>query len=158
MNDLLTIILKETYTLSQLKKRLKILEYYFQQKFFHASQNTDLSPKDTVWFNALPKSFLDTFNKDNLSQNLNNLTNKTKVLPILVIYLAFEADEQIIEQIGAKARSIFGPTLLLDIKYNTTLIAGCALSWKGVYKDYSLHEKIEERKLAILQNFKKFLR
>ena len=158
MNDLLTIILKDTYTLPQFKKRLKILEAYFQQKFFHAVQNADITPEDTEWFNSLPKSFLGKINKDNFSENLNSLTDKINTMPILVIYLAFEADDQLLDQIGAKARSNFGPNLLLDIKYNSTLIAGCALSWKGIYKDYSLHEKIEERRLAILQNFKKFLR
>lgn len=158
MNPILNIILKNTYTVFQFKRRLKLLQSYYQQKFFQAATVEILPAQDTEWFNSLPKSFADSFNKNNLSENLTNLINKINTMPVVTLYLPFEANEETLDQIGIKVRSFFGPTLLLDIKYNPVLIAGCALSWKGIYKDYSLRSRIDEKKPVILESFKKFLR
>lgn len=158
MDDILSTILKDTYTLSQFKKRLKILQSYFQQQFFHSLATESLTPKDSLWFKSLPKSFMESFSKDNLSQNLGSLTKKISSMQILTVYLPIDVTDEALDQIGSKVRNLFGEKFLLDIKYNPNLIAGCALSWKGIYKDYSLHSKISERRLAILQSFKKFLR
>jgi|SRR3990167_5861047 len=158
MDDLLTVILQDTYTLSQFKKRLKILQSYFQQQFFRSLATENLTPRDSQWFKSLPKSFMESFNKDNLSQNLSSLNSKINSTPILTVYLPIDVSDEALDQIGSKVRNLFGENFLLDVKYNPNLIAGCALTWKGIYKDYSLHSRIGERKLAILQSFKKFLR
>ena len=38
------------------------------------------------------------------------------------------------------------------------LIAGAALVWKGVYRDYSLRAKLEQKRQELLEEFRKFLR
>lgn len=158
MDQILAVILKDTYSLSQLKKRLQILQSTFQQQFFHSQATENLTPKDNQWLKSLPKSFIAAFNKDNLTQNLSSLSSKINSTSILTLYLPIDVSDEILDQIGNKVRQNFGANFLIDIKYNPILIAGCALSWKGIYKDYSLHSKIAERRLAILQSFKKFLR
>ncbi len=158
MIDILNIILKDTYTVSQLKRRVRMLQYYFQQKFFQSAINEAISPEDAAWFKTLPASFLNLFNKDNLSQIIAQLSSQINKMPVITVFLPFEASEGTLDQIGIKARSLFNPALVLDIKYNPSLTAGCAISWKGIYKDFSLHSRIEERKPAILESFKKFLR
>lgn len=158
MDQIINTILQNTYTLSQFKKRLQILQSTFQQQFFHSLITENLTPKDNQWLQSLPKSFMDAFNKDNLTQNLSSLSSKINSTPILTVYLPIDVSDEVLDQIGNKVRQNFGANLLLDVKYNPILIAGCALSWKGIYKDYSLHSKIAERRLAILQSFKKFLR
>ena len=79
-------------------------------------------------------------------------------LPIVTIYLTFEPDEATLSQIGQRAKKTFNKLLIFDIKYDPRLIAGAALVCKGVYRDYSLRSKIEEKRLIILNNFKKFLK
>jgi hypothetical protein len=158
MDKLLPVILKNTYTLGQFKKRLRLLQDSFQQGFFNGPAFKPQSAEDENWLKSLPKEFMDFFNKENLSQTLASLTTQVATLPTITIYLAFEATDEALEQIGLKARSVFGENYLLDIKYNPSLIAGCSLSFKGRLKDYSLHAKILENKQAILDSFKKFLR
>lgn len=158
MDNLLDILLKDTYTLSQLKHKLKIIKSQLSQKFFGGGALEPLTPKDSTWFSALPENFLGEFNKDNLSLILTYFSNQINKMETLTIYLSFDAGGDILDQIGIKTRTTFGKIMLLDVKYNPALIAGCAISWKGIYKDYSLHSRIGERKLAILQSFKKFLR
>ena len=82
---------------------------------------------------------------------------KIESLRVLTLYLTFDPDEEALSQIGGYVRTNFPNIQLLDIKFDPNLIAGAALSSGGVYKDYSLRTKINERKAVILDNFKKFL-
>lgn len=154
-NDILKIILTNTYSLAQLKARLRILKSNLLKTFFGGvTLNQDLG-----WLKSLPPSFYQKFSKDNAYQIFSGLEMEISKIKTLTIYLTFEPDETTLSQIGVYARKTFNsPALLLDIRLDPNLIAGTALVWKGVYKDYSLRAKIESRKEEILQGFKKFLR
>lgn len=159
MNEILNTILKDTYSLAQLKHRLNILKSYFLKAFFgNLEQTAPVSKEDLNWLNSMPEIFYQQFNKNNVYQIFDDLENLTLKITPLTIYLTFEPDNVTLAQIGAYARKAFGTALLLDIKFNPGLIAGCSLSFKGIQKDYSLRVKIEERKLQISEGFKKFLR
>jgi len=168
MNNILATILKDTYSLSQLKHRLRILKSNLLKTFFGGITSTSeeskptsevTHPEDSNWLKSLPQSFYQQFNKDNVYQIFSDLEKMTTNLPILTMYLAFEPDEATLNQLGTFVRQTFNfPLLLLDIKINPNLIAGTALVWKGIYKDYSLHAKIEEKRNEISQGFKRFLR
>lgn len=156
-NNILNVILTNTYTLSELKHRLSSLKSFLEQQFFGGGKQ-DLSQIDTAWINSLPPTFLQNFNKDNLSAAFEELQKQITKLQTLTLYLTFDPDTDSIQQIGEFARKTFSQLIILDIKYDSNLIAGSALVWKGVYKDYSLRSKIDERKGEILESFKKFLR
>ncbi|OGE64836.1 hypothetical protein A3I48_04475 [Candidatus Daviesbacteria bacterium RIFCSPLOWO2_02_FULL_36_7] len=157
MNDILSIILKDTYSLSQLKHRLRILKSSLLKAFF-GGENLTFSPTQLSWLKSLPTEFYQKFNKDNVYQIFTEIEKEISKLKTLTIYLTFEPDELTLTQLGAYVRTNFGPNFLLDIKLKPDLIAGPALVWKGIYKDYSLKAKLEARKAEILQEFKKFLR
>ena len=159
MNDLLNTILKETFSLNGLKHRLRILKSNLLKTFFgNEKEEVTLSTQDLNWLKSLPLSFYQQFNKDNVYQIFFDLEAAEAKLKILTMQLTFEPDEDALNQIGTFARKIFDPTIILDIKLNPNLIAGAALVWKGIYRDYSLRTKIEEKKPEILEGFKKFLR
>lgn len=159
MNEILNTILKDTYTLTQLKHRLNILKSYLLNSFFSSgTQNEALSSPDLNWLKSLPPTFYQQFTKDNVYKIFADLESKINQFQPLIIYLTFEPDDAAISQIGAFARKTFKDLLLLDTKFDPNLIAGAALVWKGIYKDYSLRAKIEERKTEMLESFKKFLR
>ncbi len=161
MDDILTIVLQNTYSLSQLKTRLRVLKSNLLKTFFGGAQDLSggtLSTTDLNWLQSLPPIFYQKFTKDNVYQIFTSLEKTILSLPVLTAYLTFEPDNISLSQLGAAARKNFFPNLLLDIKLDPNLIAGTALVWKGVYKDYSLKSKLEARKEEILQEFKKFLR
>lgn len=158
MDNLLNIILKDTYSLSELKARVSSLKAKLLKDFFGTSEDLQPQASQINWLNSLPSEVLTNFNKDNVYSVFEDLEKKITTLTPLTIFLSFEPDESSLNSIGQYARMAFNnPTLLLEIKYNPALIAGAALSWKGILRDYSLHSRIEERKLAILENYKKFL-
>lgn len=157
--EILNTILKDTYTLTQFKHRLHILKANLLKTFFGSEEESlPLSPEDLSWLKSLPDSFYQKFNKDNVYRIFSDLEQEAIKLSILTIYFAFEPDEPTINRIGLFARKTFTSPLLLDIKLDLNLIAGTALSWKGILRDYSLRAKIKERKGEILENFKRFLR
>lgn len=156
--DALNIILQNTYTLTQLHHRVRLLKSKMMNSFFAPLKIEDFEPTDTVWLNSLPTNLYQMFTKDNVVNIFNEIENNISKLSNLTIYLPFYWDDAVAQQLGNFARSNFGNLLILDIKYDPKLIAGCGLVWKGVYKDYSLKSKIEEKKEEILVNFKKFLR
>lgn len=156
MNELLNIILKDTFSQVQLKHVMLILRAYLSQKIF--GSEAQFSPEDLNRLNSLPDHFYQQFNNQNAYQLLDQIGGEAKKITPLVLYLAFEPDEATISQICSFARQTFQqPNLILDVKFNPLLIAGCSLSFRGVYKDYSLKAKIEERKQDLITSFKKFL-
>lgn len=157
MDEILAIILKDTYSLSQLKHRLRILKSSLLKVFF-GGQDLSFSPAELNWLKSLPNQFYQKFNKDNVYQIFAEIEKETNNLKTLTMYLTFEPDEATLSQLGNYVRANFSQTLVLDIKLNPTLIAGTALVWNGVYRDYSLKAKLESKKAEILQEFKRFLR
>lgn len=158
MDDLLQPILQNTYSLSSLKRRLRILKSILSNKFFGGNPPESPNTDDSLWINSLPGGFLEKFNKDNISKFFSDIETRMQGLQTVTLYLPFDPPDDAIKEIGLNIRNTFGKPLLLDIRYDPRLIAGCALSWKGIYRDYSLKGRIEERKLAILESFKKFLK
>lgn len=157
--DILNTILNDTFSLSQLNHRLRILKSNLLKKLFGGeAENLTLSTQDLDWLKSQSSDFYQKFNKDNVYQIFSQIEKEIAKLPTLTMYLTFEADEATLAQIGTFARKTFGLPLILNIKLDPTLIAGTALVWKGVIRDYSLRTKIESKKAEILEEFKKFLR
>ncbi|MBI4035410.1 F0F1 ATP synthase subunit delta [Candidatus Daviesbacteria bacterium] len=158
MNEILTIILKDTYSLSQLKHRLRILKTSLLKAFFGSKEEISFSPDELSWLKSLPDNFYQKFSKDNIYQIFTEFEQEISKLQTLTIHLTFEPDESTLAQIGTYVRHHFEATIPLDIKFDPSLIAGAALVWKGVYKDYSLKARLDAKKTEMLQEFKRFLR
>lgn len=157
MNDTLAIILKDTFTLTQLKNRVRALKGNLLKNFFGGASNLQPTVTQLNWLSTLPPSFNAQFNKDNVYKIFNDIEKKVQQLPTLTLYITFEPPDDTIYQIGTFAKKNFGPSFLLDIKLDPNLIAGAALVWKGMYRDYSLRIKLEQKKNEILENFKKYI-
>lgn len=157
-NPVLATILKDTYTNTELKHKLNILKSYLLQNLFGSQSQKEWAAKDLVWLKSQPASFFQYFNKDNIYNLFAEIEKQISQIKILTIYLTFEPDENSLAQIGQMARKTFNKLMILDIKYDPNLIAGAALVWNGIYKNYSLRSKIEEHKNEILESFKKYLR
>ena len=156
MHDIINIIIEDSYSLSSLKHKIRILKSFLSTYFFGGVRE-QFSPSDQIFLNSLPKAFVQKFSKDNLSQIFSQTEESLNNLSLLTIYLPFEPIDEAVKNIAVKARGLFNQNLILDIKYNPSLIAGCALAWKGIYRDYSLRSRIESQKNKILESFKTFL-
>lgn len=165
---LLETILENTFTKSDLDRRLRLLKEYMVKSLFREVKLGKVRPEllnispdiasDLTWLESIPDTFFHHFNRQNLHEKLNEIAKMTEELPTIVINLPIESTEREISDIGSKVRTTFKDNYLIDIKIDPSLIAGCSLVWEGVIKDFSLRAKIEEQKEAILESFKRSLR
>lgn len=161
MDPILEKILEQTFTFSKLKKRLNLLKTYLANFFFAdqtISKDNVLDQEELQWINSLGGDFLNHFNKDNIYSTFESLEKQALELTNLTVYFALALPDEELAQVGKWLRSNINKNLLFDAKINPELIGGCALVYKGIYKDYSLKNKININKNEILQNFSKTLK
>lgn len=146
---MLEIILENSLTLQGVYKNLRILKEYLTSQIY-GSEKQNLEKEDTEWIKQLDKTFLQQFNKENLSTEFEKIISNLEKIPILIIYFAFQPDNEQIKSVWLWLKKNYPERIILDVKTDLSLIAGCALVWKGSYKDYSLKSKIEENRQDIL--------
>lgn len=156
----LDLFLKNIYTKTDSLRRARILTQVLDQKLFNSSEDIakQLNQDDLEWLNGLDKEFLESFNKQNLASQLNWLKDSINQINYLTLYIPFEMPLEEKKNIGQKLRSTYGPRFLFEIKLNPLLIGGCALVWKGIYRDYSLKNRIEQQKQPILSILKEYIK
>lgn len=154
--QILDTILKDSFTMYDLKRKVRILKTYLFNTFYGGqNEQTALEQSETSWLKSLPQDFYSSFNKNNVSQIITDIEAKIKQIQPLVVYLPFSTTDEACAEIGRFVRKTFSNSLIIDTKFDSKLIAGCALSFRGIYKDYSLRVRIEEKKTEILESFKK---
>lgn len=161
MDPILEKILEQTFTFSKLKKRLNLLKTYLVNLYFAdqtISKDNVYDQEGLNWINTLGQDFLSHFNKDNVYSLFEALEKQSSQLNSLTIYFAIPLPDEELAQVGRWLRSNIDKNLLFDAKINPELIGGCALVYKGIYKDYSLKNKINLNRNDILQNFKRTLK
>ncbi len=152
---MIDVILQNTYTLADLKHRLRILKEYLEGQIFLSPSS--LSVDDQTWVNSLPKDFLNQFNKDNLSGLFDRLEKELAKISPLVLYLSFNPDPETVSRLSLWLKNNLTQPYLLEIKLDPGLIGGCALVLQGIYQDYSLRARIQQQKNLILQEFKRYI-
>lgn len=158
-------ILLTTYTFTILQKRLRALRSYLLHRFFSSQpdqQNSlkgvDITVNDLSWIYSLGNDFISGFNRDNVYSKLQLLEMESKKLPLVILYLAFEPNDEAVRLIGEFLRNQFSASIIFEYKNNPALIGGVAVSWKGIYKDYSVKELINQKQSEILMSFKTYLK
>ncbi len=158
-NQILSLILKNTYTLHDLKHRLRILKAVVEQKLFGTNTAAlTFSPEETSWLNSLGSEFIAQFNEKNVYTLFGAAEKAIENTEAVILYLPFQADQATVNQLGSWFRQNLTNNLLFDIKLDPNLIGGCALVRGGIYKDYSLKSKIYDQRDKILTEFRKYFR
>lgn len=153
--DILNEILKDTFTLESFKKRVSVLKLILEKKIFKSedqSKNEHLSEMGK-------SSLLDQVNADNFQELFKVIDQFITDQTPLTIYFVFIPDETQVKEIGEwLRRSLNNPRLIFDVKVDPGLIGGCAIAYKGVYRDYSLKAKISQNKEKLMEEFRRYLK
>lgn len=170
MGKLLTTILGNTFRQSDLKHRLVLLRQFLEFRFFKAHKNENLvfqlneffvSKKESRdEFNALNSwgySFFSQFNKENSYKNLDAIEVAVQTLPVMTVYLPLELPIYEIPKLGAWLRLNVADNLIFDLKIDRALIGGCALAYRGNYRDFSLKFYLEKNKAAVKRVIEDYL-
>ncbi len=170
-----------TYTKPQLIRRIRVLRDFAFFRLFNLSVEQQKLPlssqiqlflalhqKDILELNLLRQegnwmtslgdeffSLINPANNNDFFKTLEDMANNTK--PI-IIYLPIELPEPNQLELGQWLKTNVGPQSLYEISFNGELIGGCAISYNGTYRDYSLRAKINNNKEAILTSLKSYKR
>lgn len=159
IQQLLNKILEKTYTVNDLARRIRYIKQIAENQVFNSLNNTIESfQNDAEWINSLGGDFFKSFNRENVYELTEALEKSVNSMKKLVLYLPFELPPEQTVEIGQKLRQDFGPNFIFDPKINPNLIAGCALVWNGVYHDYSVHGRIQEKQSDILSVFRTYVK
>lgn len=149
-NDLITTFFANTYSLQQAKARLRLLRTYLLRSFYEQNQTPETDP----WLLSLGDDFYKKFTRDTVYKNLRAIEEAVVKIQPLIFYIAFDIPEEEVNNLGLWFRKNCQSNIIFDIRHDPNLIGGCAMSWHGVYKDYSVRSRIELNKDKILGNIK----
>lgn len=151
-------IIAETYTLTQLQRRLETLRLYLNIRLFKKNTDTSLPiPEDDLnWLISLGDDFYKEINVKNHLEVFTKLESLSKSQVPITIVIPFDIPGGEIIHLVSNLRSDLNRLILVEIKHDPELIAGCALVYKGVYRDYSIRAKIEQNKEKILEGLKNY--
>lgn len=151
----LDIFTVDIFTISDLKRKLRILKEYLEKKIFGGNLQIELTTQENLWLKSLP-DMSTVINAKDFSKQMTDLTQTVDSLTPLVVYLAFNPSDEIIRQLTLALRKMFNSNLIfLDIKQDPGLLGGAAFVYKGIYKDYSLRAKLEQNREKILLELKR---
>ena len=164
--DLLERILANTYTTSEVYKRLLVLEDMLQHSLFekegggidreqrlYNKYQTASERASAEAVAAWGKEFFDAFNKENLHVEMQALKSSIEEVPRLVLYAPVSFETKHIEEIGSWCRKNIDGRLLLDLRIDPQSAGGCMFVWHDTLHDFSLHYFLKKREFE----FKKLI-
>ena len=161
-NNILDYLFKNCFSKADLLHHLSTLEsffefYFFQnqtlslvtsQKEYFLKENIQESDKEILL--SYPVSFYSFFSLENFYDLLKKAREFIEKMENLTISLPFEAASREKEKIGKKVYDLFsGRRIAFDFKHDPLLLAGCALIFRGIYKDYSLKNILENNEQEV---------
>lgn len=132
--ELFNYLLNHNYTKSDLLGSVRLLRQAVEKDLYKNDDKKKL-------FHSLPTLGEDPYSK------IEEYTKKIKELPELTLFLSFTPDEPNLAMLINWLRKEVNPSLLVNIKLEPHLGAGCAFIIDGVYHDYSITKDLVLSKL-----------
>lgn len=155
--QLMSLFISNCYTTHKVNKRVRNLKNFLTQKIFNSEGlDEEIDSEELEWVSNLDESLLEKINKDNLGPIFQKIDADLKALKVLTIYFAVQIPQNELDRLGIWLRQNFLKDMLFESRLDPTLLAGSALVWNGVYKDYSIRAKIQEKKIQLIESLKTF--
>lgn len=158
MDEVLSLFLQSNYSSSQIRHRLNTLKNFLQARLFNSSVSlSEIPVEDKTWLESLDSRLIAHFNPYNMDTEFKSFEQKLHDIKPLTIFLPFQIPDEEVDNLGRYIRQNFKPDAVLEIKFDGNLIGGAALSWNGVYKDYSIRSLITQNQTQLIEAFKNYL-
>ncbi|MDP3983167.1 MAG: hypothetical protein Q8Q65_03770 [bacterium] len=147
--ELFNYLLANNYTKSGLLESVRLLRQAVEKDLYSSDGKAQS-------LGLLPAKLYADFTKEDLYTKIKEYTKKIKELPELTLLLPFIPDEPNLAMLTNWLRKEINPSLLVNIKLDTQLGAGCAFIIDGVYHDYSISnelKQVNDKIQALLTNF-----
>jgi hypothetical protein len=163
------IVVKNTYTLSALYKRLDLLQRFLEHYFFGGRKEGAPVPQgdrvellkefyrdadadlryhvDAV--TAWERSVIDSFTAQNLYERIQGLKEKAKGLPTLTLYVPMHLSSVQLEPIGVWCRAHVEKDIVLDVRIDPASVGGCELAYNNTFHDLSFSYFVAKERPAL---------
>lgn len=154
MSVTLEHICKNTFTVSDLHRRLGLLQECLEEVLFHTGAQTlgsimsagvvhakkVGSDSDVQALKEWGDDVWNEFHSHNLVKQIEQLRKEGEILPSFTLYVPVVFDEESTKEIGLWCRENIDPRILLELIVEASVVGGCAFVSKDTYHDFSLHE------------------
>ncbi len=167
---MLETIIANTYTRNSLAHRLDLAKGFLEYYFFQGHENRNLiyllneyinlKKENRDEFNAMVAwsyPFFNQVNKSNFYGVLSRLETAMKALDGATIYLPIILPPYEHPKLCGWFRANVHPRFIIDLRFDRSLIGGCAIVYKGVYHNFSLRYFLERDKPAIKSVVEEYL-
>jgi hypothetical protein len=162
MNEdaLFTALLIITYTKPDMLRRLRMIREYMEYKFFSNRENANLDGylrdnaivgPDAAALMSLGEEFFLAFTKANAYAYINALVDRVNLYPVMTVYIPFDPTYDDVVKLGVWFRDEVDKTIIMELHVEPRLLGGCAFSYKGIYKEYSLMYYLKKKRQDISQ-------
>jgi len=150
--DILTLLLKKSYTKAQIQRRLRILKEFVEHKVYSKTTSTlsqflkkeKYNESDIEVLKEMPEEIFKIFDKKNTYNTFNRLTSLLQETKPIEVYIPYEFDDKETEKLGLWFRNNVSDEAILEPHTDPALLGGCAVAMDGVYKNYSLRYYIDK--------------
>jgi hypothetical protein len=84
-----------------------------------------------------------------IKEYFDEIDKSLSSVPVLAVAISFEPSEKFVEKLSTWLKENISKDLVVDILFNTQLIGGIQLSFRGKYLDLSLRKKIAKELEAV---------
>jgi hypothetical protein len=107
-------------------------------------QNYDQILRSQIRFNTATLFNQLSGSREDIKRSLEEIKQKLLTVEYFRIVLAFEPTSKFMYQLAAKIRELFSPNAVLEIDYQSDLLGGAQMTWRGKYIDLSLRKQLQE--------------
>lgn len=159
-------IFATTYTKPVLLRKLRILKELINYKVFkapqadghllleHFRQQSSLYQEQSWLEKFLP--LIEQITASNIDPIIQTLENLSQSVQMIILYTPFSMPEDYQEKVGSWIKQNLGSNFFIDLSVDPELIGGCAISYKGIYRDESLSALIKRQETDIIASLKEF--
>lgn len=158
----LSLFLKYNFTESQAVRSLRLLKIFFEQHYFletmtktfensleKLQQLENVTETDIKFITEAYQHHGSFFTKESFYGLLNDLGNMVYSLPRLVMNVPVRLDYDSTQKIALWLRSNLSDEILISLRVDPLLVAGCSLGWNNHFAEFSFDQRIKAKKQAL---------
>lgn len=159
-------IVKNTYSVASLYRRVDLLQRFLEHFFFEGtSQDGDRAQLFRSYYRevdadmrhhvaavaAWDGSVFDSFTAQNLYERIQAIKQAAKDLPHLTLYVPVHLTSMQIEPVGVWCRVYVQPDIMLDLRVDPAAVGGCALAYNDAFHDFSFSYFVTKERSALVK-------
>jgi hypothetical protein len=163
--DIIHIVLTSSFTTAELRRRLSLARSYLETRLFKPGETVPLNeyltaqkadPSDVKIMTDWGSDFWNYFTKENTYKVLDKINAEFKKIPVIKIYVPYDADSPEMAKLGTWMRQNIDKTMLVDVRKDETTLGGCSVARNGEYRDFSLRYHLINKRSQIADIITKY--